>query len=233
MIRSISKAVLCLILCPLLEAQQVFSPAMTSDAIHNSASSPAADATHAVPVFVTIPKDTLIWLVALEAVNSATATKGQLVRLAVNDDVIVNGLVVIPKGTLATAEVTKAVKGVPQKRNGNISIYPIKLILNNGTRIKLREVESGVDPCGDMGPCWIWWTFLAPLTLESMAENAIKHRHERPAGKNEIMGACSRHYGFTKKQIILRRTELLVERPAPDVLLCIDRSFPDVNRVRQ
>src|ERR1017187_8034063 len=98
MIRSMIQAALCLILCPLLTAQQISPPAALADAPQSFTPAPVTAATYPLPEFVNIPKDTEIELISLEVVSSATATKGQLVRLALAKDVLVKGLVVIPKG---------------------------------------------------------------------------------------------------------------------------------------
>jgi hypothetical protein len=177
----------------------------------------------------------MLRIVPLETVSSATATKGQPVRMAVGEDEMVNGLVLIPKGTPVTGKVTHLRKGIPGKRDGSIYVEPTILTLANGALVKLRHNRPGEDDCGDMGPCWIWWTFLAPLTVAGKAHDRIKYGHRKAEGKEETWAACS-GYGllvYTANPIILQVTDLQSAKPAPEALSCINRSFPDSNRIRQ
>jgi hypothetical protein len=213
MIRSMIQAVLCFLLCSQLVAQQVMVPASASHAPQPSAPAPAATAPHALSEFVTIPKSTDISLVTLESVSSATATKGQLVRLRVEHSVMADGLVVIPKGTLATGEVTDLRSVAAGKQSGFIRIRPVSLTLGNGMQAKLREFPPDDAQCGDLdlGSCWVGYTLLVPISLVFLIQIAIDNHHEKRQihkGEDRTRDACSRVEGFTTKRIILRRTDL-------------------------
>ncbi len=232
MIRRLLQTALCFILCPLLVAQQNPAASVTFDTPENSKS---ASAPHALPEYVTLPKYTVLRIVLLETVSSATATKGQMVRMTVGEDEKVNGLVVIPEGAHVTGKVTHLRRSIPGKRNGSIHAEPTNLTLGNGTLVRLRHNRPGEDDCGEMGPCWIWWTFLAPLSLVGIAHDTIRHRHSKPEGRDETQTACS-GFGllvYTANPTILRFTDLQSAKPAPEDLSCINHSFPDANHIRQ
>jgi hypothetical protein len=227
MIRRLLRSALCLCLSPLLLAQQVSQQAGQTPAAAQ-APSPPTSRTTAVPTVLKIPKNTEIHLVALEAVSSATATKGQLVRLAVAQDVVVNGLVLIPRGSLAIGVVTHLHKGVAGKRNGSIRITPISRTIGNGTRHKLWESWYGEDDCAEMGPCWLMWTLSAPFILIGLAINGPDYYDQEPQqGKDESINACSSLSGYIAKKIVIQTVDLRVVNPAADVLSCIDSSSLD------
>jgi hypothetical protein len=191
MIRWLLQSALCLILCPLLAAQQISSPAAPFDAPQSSTPALETAAPHLPPEFVNIPKDTQIELISLEAVSSATATKGQLVRLAVAKGVLVKGLVVIPRGTLATGVVSRLTKGVPGKRDGFLQVTPSVLFLNNGTTIKLHE-NDWIDT--DFGPPWFMYTFLGAIFLPILIlANLDESKEKKQAlGKDVAIHECER-----------------------------------------
>ena len=174
MIRRIFQSVLCICLAPLLVAEQAASPALTPAEEHGP---------------IVLKKGTEVKLVLLEMVSSATAKNGQKVRMAVSEDVTLNGAILIPKGTLAAGEVTELRKAKPQKRNAFLEIKPIDLTLADGTRLKLREYQPGEDACGDFGPCWAMWTFFGPLVLLGLTMNSIDNRDLKEAGKDYVKRA--------------------------------------------
>ena len=121
MIRSMLQSVLCLILCPLLAAQQAASSGQ-GPAVPGSL--PTAQSEGAT---ITLPRGTIVPLFPLETVSSATAQVGQAIRFAVSADVVVNGTVVIPKDTPVSGVVTHARKAVPGRRDGRIEVKPVTL----------------------------------------------------------------------------------------------------------
>jgi hypothetical protein len=64
---------------------------------------------------VLIPKDTKIELVALEPVSSGNTNAGAAVRFAVVEDVVVDGVTVIHRGTFVNGTVTNVRRGSPTK----------------------------------------------------------------------------------------------------------------------
>jgi hypothetical protein len=99
--RLMIEGALSLSLCPLLVAQQAASPVSAP----TEASKP-----------IVLKKRTFVEVVLLETVSSATATKGQSMRMAVENDVKIDGVVAVPKGTSATDIVVRAGKAVPGKK---------------------------------------------------------------------------------------------------------------------
>jgi hypothetical protein len=217
MVRFLLQSVLCVTLCPLLVAQQATTGSQQQPVPQPH--HPAAATTPAQPQTIRIPKDTEIELVALEPVSSATATKGQLVRLAVAKDLMVNGLAVIPRGALATGSVTGLHKAAPGKKDGSIRVSRITLTLGDGRRVKLKDCPSAGEDCGDIAPRWELWTIFLPFTVLARSQDATENRHEttrKPQGKGETIDACYPLYGFVRSLIVLRAIDLQIAAPPPN-----------------
>jgi hypothetical protein len=120
--RPVIQAALCLILCPLLMAQQ-------------SATKPGR---------VRLPKDTAIHLKLDQEVSSATIYKGNNVRYIVADDVVLGGVLAIPTGTEATRKVTRAQPSRPDRpcsdeNNGSFEIGDSVLFPSSRMQMKLTS----------------------------------------------------------------------------------------------
>lgn len=100
MIRKLLQSALCFILCPLLVAQQLPAPAMASDAPQSSTPAPATATPHPLPEFVTIPKDKKIELVLLDSVSPSKSKREDVIRYAVEKDVVVDGIVILHSGSI-------------------------------------------------------------------------------------------------------------------------------------
>jgi hypothetical protein len=125
MVRKVFPFALCLALCPVLAAQQA-----------TSSVAPAPDASKPIA----LAKGKEVRLVLLEPLSSATATKGQLVRMAVMENVTdENGVVVIPRGTPAKDMVDGLIKAVPGKKDGCISLRPVSVNPPNSEPIALED----------------------------------------------------------------------------------------------
>jgi len=146
----------------------------------------------------TIPlkKGTEVKLVLLDSLSSATDFKGLAVRMAVAEDVLVDGVVVIPRGTAAKGVVKSVAKAVPGKSDWRLEVMPQEIVLANGTRLGLREFPAGEDGCAELGPCWMlytWVAVLSPLVLAGLVvtspfwiksereERAYRKAHPGPA----------------------------------------------------
>jgi hypothetical protein len=181
---------------------------LTAEAVGQDAPPPQVSKQTAVAkVPATLPKDTEVRMIVMEPVSSATATKGQRVRLAVAKDVVIDGHTVIPRGTPGTGVVARLQKGVPGNKDGYIVVRPVALTLADGTGVKLKEYPTGEDACGDMGPCWAFYIFvvvIAPLVIAVLPVVAVvallhrdranvetKYQREKPAGKDETLAVCS------------------------------------------
>jgi hypothetical protein len=215
MIHWLLQSTFCIILCPLLVAHQVEPSDAPADVPQSSAPAPATASPHALSDFITIPQYTKIELISLEEVSSATATKGQFVRLAVVNDVLVNGMVVIPKGTLASGVVSYVIKGAPGKRDGYLSVEPRIIFFNNGKTIKVSGTTGS-----DFGPNWFAYTFLAPLMLMIWILIFVDkvHINKKSLGKDFVIHVCESQVlnGFTANQSKIQLFDLPYAKSVPE-----------------
>lgn len=96
---------------------------------------------------LTLPNDTAIHLKFSKTVSSETAHVGDVVDLVVADDVIVDGLCVIPSGASAEGVVTEA---EPRRRMGKggklgLSVKSVHLADNEEARARSFEVSAGTN----------------------------------------------------------------------------------------
>ncbi|MFZ0409941.1 MAG: hypothetical protein WAL51_00380, partial [Candidatus Acidiferrales bacterium] len=85
---------------------------------------------------------TPVHLVLSENLSSADAVTGQTVEFEVVDDVIVNGLLVIPRGSTAWATVTDAEHKRRMGRAGKLDLNIDKVRLGDGEKALLRAVKD-------------------------------------------------------------------------------------------
>jgi len=104
------------------------------------------------PVFaatVTVPAGTKVPLEFAQSVDSGTAHKGDLVKLRVHEDVMVNGEKVIAAGAPATARVAEVKKPKPFGGKAEIKINQLRVRAANGREMQLDQYNSGkrfMDP---------------------------------------------------------------------------------------
>jgi hypothetical protein len=77
-----------------------------------------------------------------ETISSANAKVGQQVPLEVTEDVMVDGVVVIPKGTNAVATVTEAVSKRLMGRGGKLDVNVDSTHMVGGQKVQLRAVRG-------------------------------------------------------------------------------------------
>jgi hypothetical protein len=104
---------------------------------------PAADS-------LVVPDGTEFNVVNQALVSSKTATEGDPVDFKVDADVLINGVVVIAKGTLVKGEVTNAEHNGHFGKSGKLSIRVSSTTSIDGQQIKLRAArgKSGSDATG-------------------------------------------------------------------------------------
>jgi hypothetical protein len=182
------RSILCIALSALLVAQ--------SPEIAGASPGPANQS-------ISIPKGTAIYVVTLEPVSSATAKKGQQVRMAVNQEVSVDGIIVIPVGTPVVGEVTHVRRAIPNKRDGHVRFEPVYLTLTNGTRLNLHQHPPG-EGFGFWALFLIEWPVLAPVLRCSLGCDAgpdPTRQKIQVRGDDELRKACSWDIGYIAKSV--------------------------------
>jgi hypothetical protein len=131
------------------------APATSPNSVPTEIETPKQDTSVATPVTVatpapatTAPKGFLledgtpVHLVLSENLSSADAVTGQTVAFEVVDDVLVNGFLVIPRGSTAWATVTDAEHKRRMGRAGKLDLNVDKVRLADGEKAMLRAVKD-------------------------------------------------------------------------------------------
>lgn len=199
MIRTTLQFALRLILSPLLVAQQVASAALdgvTSGADVAKSSAPA-----------TLTRKTVIPLILLDSVSSENAQKGDKVRVAVAEDVRVNGAVLIPEGTLGSGLVTHARKAILGKRDGNVEIRPVSIMAPNGKEVALQEyVDRSGDGCDGFKDCAALPLLLViaiPITIGLGIGYLVSPHNKKVDGYDRTIKACSRLWASPAHNVLI------------------------------
>jgi hypothetical protein len=199
MIRSLIQAVVCISLCPLLAAQQGIGSGQSPTApdLHS--------ATQTKVEAINLPRKTEVELALLEPVSSETAQKGQVVRLAVKEDVVVDGTVVIPRGTPAKGLVASVRKAIPGERNGSLRVEPTGLTLQDGSSIKLREYIDTDVLCEGFVNCLGLIVVAIPASLPFAIFDMVKSPPQwgkaPESGSDETLPLCRQVWGATTKRV--------------------------------
>jgi hypothetical protein len=113
----------------------------SSVASTDSTEPPASSTTVPSKAFL-LEDGTPVHLVLSQNLSSADAVTGQTAEFEVVDDVVVNGLVVIPHGSMAWATVTDAEHKKRMGRAGKLDLNIDKVRLADGERALLRAVKE-------------------------------------------------------------------------------------------
>jgi hypothetical protein len=132
---------LCSVLGPLLAAQQVNSPLQPpTPTTQGPGSTESQTAPLSPQETIVVPQGTRIYLDALGAISSATLSKGARVELVIAQDVTVQGTVVIRKGTLVHAKVSRVTKASKeQHRDGKLTPRLEDLRFGSGQNIRVTS----------------------------------------------------------------------------------------------
>jgi hypothetical protein len=126
--------------------RQVPAAAKVAEAVAGSAAqaetTPAAAPAAAGPIAILLEDGTPIHLVLSENLSSASATTGETVEFEVVDDIVVNGLLVVPHGSTAWATVTEAEHKRHLGRGGKLDLNIDKVRLADGEKALLRGVKD-------------------------------------------------------------------------------------------
>ena len=135
MTRRLPQPALCFILCPLLAAQQV-AQAASPAAAPPSQPAPA-------PVYMTLPADAEIELLAPGPTEFAKASPGVAVQFVVDKDVVLAGEIMIHAGVPVTGIVDHVKRGSHRRhRDGEMEIRVTKIVPAEPIELHLRCFEQ-------------------------------------------------------------------------------------------
>lgn len=99
---------------------------------------------------VVLPDGTQLNVITTEEISSKTAAEGDALTFKVDEDIVVNGKVVIAKGTLVKGEVSNAKKSGRMGKAGALSIRVLSTEAVDGQKVKLRasKGKEGDDKTG-------------------------------------------------------------------------------------
>jgi hypothetical protein len=120
-------------------AQQTAAP--TTQTASGTPSAPVLQA--APPTPNTLMDGTAVKLRLAETVSSSDAKTGQQVPFEVTEDVVVDGVTVLPKGSQAIASVTDASPKKSMGRGGKLNVNVDSARLADGEKVQLRAVREG------------------------------------------------------------------------------------------
>lgn len=108
------------------------------------------DAAAAAAAEVTVPDGTELNVVTTEEISSKTAAEGDALTFKIDEDVRVNGKVVIAKGALVKGEVSNVKKSGRMGKGGALSIRVLSTETVDGQKVKLRasKGKEGDDKTG-------------------------------------------------------------------------------------
>lgn len=109
------------------------------------AAQPATPATE-----VTVPDGTELTVVTTEEISSKTAHEGDPLTFKVDEDVLVNGHVVIAKGALVKGEISDSKKSGRMGKGGTLSVRILSTNTVDDQKVKLRasKGKEGDDKTG-------------------------------------------------------------------------------------
>lgn len=112
--------------------------------------SPAGPQAAAQTTDVVIPDGTEITVITTEEISSKTAVEGDPITFKVDEDITVNGKVVIAKGTIVKGEVSNAKKSGRMGKGGALSLRINSTQTIDDQKIKLRASKGreGDDKTG-------------------------------------------------------------------------------------
>ncbi|MBQ8417032.1 MAG: hypothetical protein IJX10_00110 [Phascolarctobacterium sp.] len=96
-----------------------------------------------LPGHIYIPKKTILKVELVEGANSKTHKKNQEVEIRLTENLIINGVLIIPKGTIGTAYVYKSRKAGGFGRKGILQIAGKEFKTINNITVPLKKGLSG------------------------------------------------------------------------------------------
>ena len=101
---------------------------------------------------VTVPDGTAVSVITIDEISSKTASEGDALTFKVDEDVVVNGRVVIAKGTIAKGSVSDVAKSGHMGKGGKLGIRLESTTTVDSQKIKLRasKGKEGDDKTGSV-----------------------------------------------------------------------------------
>jgi hypothetical protein len=199
---------LCFCAAPILLAQSVTNV----DTSARRAESPGS-------VTISLRKGSTIDFALLEPLSSATAVKGQPVRMAVVEDVEAGGVIAVPRGTPAEGVVSEVHRAKAGKRDGEVTFRPVRLLLSDGTRVKIGKYSRRQTDWKAAGSyallvpieatlVFFYWPALVEAAWnDHKTRNTGQKPNIRPAGVEMQFPACTFTLGYTAKDLAIARTD--------------------------
>jgi hypothetical protein len=106
------------------------------------AAAPAAPVAGTPPTPNTLLDGTAVKLRLTETISSSNAKVGQQIPFEVTEDVVVQGVTVLPKGAQAIASVTEANAKKSMGRGGKLNVNVDSARLADGEKVQLRAVQD-------------------------------------------------------------------------------------------
>jgi hypothetical protein len=208
MISKLCSSVLCMVLSPMLVAQQA-APL----AIQAASSTPAAGMER-----VHVPMDTLVTFRLEERISSADTPVGARVHLTLANDFSADGHVVAPAGTSYLVKVTRS-RRKNARRNGELWFANPKLDLGHGQQIRFAPEDSGerkddrelvalLLPAGAiLAPIWAPW-----LAIHKIREICIGST--KPLPTNDLEYSAGYRFDYYVRSAVTVRLDR-VNLPTP------------------
>ncbi len=150
MMKRLLQPALCLVICPLLVAQQVVTPGMRADAPQNSLPDPHGNSSSRT---VRIPKDTLVVLRLEQRLSTADAKQGDKVHFTLANDLAAGGQVLVPAGTSCDLTITGVWRATPENpyQTAGIQFSDPELDLGHGQMVRLTTLSYAMRHDGSDG----------------------------------------------------------------------------------
>ncbi|MET0647839.1 MAG: hypothetical protein ABW208_14580 [Pyrinomonadaceae bacterium] len=99
---------------------------------------------------IVLPDGTELTVITTEEISSKTATEGDPLTFKIDEDVLVNGKVVIARGALVKGEISNAKKSGRMGKGGTLSIRILSTTTVDDQKVKLRasKGKEGDDKTG-------------------------------------------------------------------------------------
>lgn len=121
---------------------------------------------------VVIPDGTEVFAVTVDKLSSATAAEGDRIQLRVDEPVVVDGVVVISKGTIIHGSVADVGRRGRMGRSGRINIRVESTVAVDGQRVALRAFKGG-EGDGRVGTTVALTVLFGPLGLLKSGKDAV------------------------------------------------------------